>query len=195
MSEHEFGNSVENIQIIENVLSQEEHKKILDYTVNIEGWQKQPWGVEYFNVEKGLSPEIMDLLDKVHRITLKNCEDRYNIKLRVFDKQEVHVVRFETNFSMNQHIDTAGDFATIYYINDNYEGGEINFPWHDLKIKPKANSCVTFPSNQDYLHEVLKNIGERYSAPLWFNFEGSKYRGNINEIEGTADTVNFKKRN
>lgn len=189
MTEYEFGNSIENIQITENVLSEEEHKKLLDYVVKVDGWHKQPWGVEFFNLDKGLSLEIIDILDKIFRIALQKCEDRYNVKLRVFDKKEVHLIRFQSDFYMNKHIDTAGDFATIYYINDNYQGGEIHFPWHDLKIKPKANSFITFPSNQNYLHEVLKNNGDRYSSTLWFNFEGSKYRGNINEIEGTANTL------
>jgi Rps23 Pro-64 3,4-dihydroxylase Tpa1-like proline 4-hydroxylase len=75
---------------------------------------------------------------------------------------------------MNEHADTAGDFAVIYYLNDDYEGGEIHFMDHNLKIKPKANSFVTFPSNADYWHEVLENTNkERYSATQWFKFNGS----------------------
>jgi hypothetical protein len=184
-------NSVDNIQITEDVLSKEEHKKLLDYVVTINGWHKQPWGVEFFNSEKGMSDEIADLLDKIFRIAFQKCTDQYNAKLRTFEKREVHLVRFQTDFYMNKHIDTTGDFAVIYYINDDYEGGEINFPWHNLKIKPKANSFITFPSNKEYLHEVLKNTGDRYSSTLWFNFEGTPYRGNINEIEGTSKTVEY----
>lgn len=184
-------NSIDNIQITENVLSKEEHTKLLDYTLSVDGWHKQPWGVEYFNSEKGMSSEIIDILDKVMRLALQKCEDKHNIKLRVFKKQEVHLVRFQKDFHMNKHVDTAGDFAVIYYINDDYEGGEINFPWHELKVKPKANSFITFPSNQHYLHEVLPNSASRYSSTLWFNFEGTSYRGDINEKEGTARTVQY----
>jgi hypothetical protein len=192
MSEYEFGNSVENIQVTENVLSEEEYRKLLDYTVNIKDWHQQPWGVQYYNSEKGMSVEIVDILEKVFRLAHQQCTDRYNVNLRVFGKWEVHLVRFPAEFHMNKHIDTTGDFAVIYYINDNYEGGEINFPWHDLKIKPKPNSFVMFPSNKDYLHEVLKTInGTRYSSTLWFNIEGTPYRGNINETEGTARTVQY----
>ena len=191
MTEFNSENSIDNIQIIENVLSEEEHVKLLEYVVTIDGWHKQPWGVEFFNSEKGMTSEIADLLDKVFRIAYQKCTDRYNVNLRVFNKGEVHLVRFQKDFYMNKHIDTAGDFATIYYINDDYEGGEINFPWHDLKVKPKANSFITFPSNEHYLHEVLKNSADRYSSTLWFNIEGTSYRGNINEIEGTARTVEY----
>jgi predicted 2-oxoglutarate/Fe(II)-dependent dioxygenase YbiX len=46
---------------------------------------------------------------------------------------------------------------------------------YNLKIKPKANSFITFPSNSDYWHEVLKNtVKERYSSTLWFKFVGSE---------------------
>ncbi|MEY3311955.1 MAG: hypothetical protein RL348_1298 [Bacteroidota bacterium] len=189
MTEYDFGNSVENIHITENVLSEEDHKKLLDYTVNIKDWHTQPWGVKYFSFDKGLPLEIIDILDKVFRLGFRKCEEHFNVKFRVFDKHELHLIKFETDYAMNKHVDTTGDFAIIYYINDDYIGGEINFPWHDLKIKPKANSFVTFPSNQHYLHEVLKNTGERYSSTLWFNFEGSTYRGNINEYESTENTI------
>ena len=191
MTEFNSENSIDNIQITENVLSEEEHKKLLDYVVTVDGWHKQPWGVEYFNTDKGMTSEIADILDKIFRIAFKKCEDYHKVNLRVFQKKEVHLVRFQKDFYMNKHIDTAGDFAVIYYINDDYEGGEINFPWHNLTVKPKANSFITFPSNQHYLHEVLKNSGNRYSSTLWFNIDGTPYRGNINEVEGTAKTVQY----
>lgn len=181
MIKSNLGNSVNNIKIIENILSKEEHKELLDFAESINSWQAQPWGVKFF-VSKQMPEKIVDLLEKTFRIAYQECTNFYNVKLRVFERNEVHLIKFEKNYKMNQHVDTAGDFASIYYINDNYQGGEINFPDHNLKIKPNANSLIIFPSNEDYLHEVLENIEkERYSSTLWFNFEGSSYRGNINE--------------
>lgn len=191
MKEFNSENSIDNIEIIENVLSEEEHKKLLDYVVTVDGWHKQPWGVEFFNSEKGMSTEIANLLDKVFRIAWQKCTDKFSVNLRVFKKHEVHLVRFQKDFYMNKHVDTAGDFAVIYYINEDYQGGEINFPWHDLKVKPKANSFIMFPSNENYLHEVLPNSENRYSSTLWFNLDGTPYRGNINDIEGTAKTIQY----
>lgn len=185
---------INNIKVIENVLSEEEHQKLLDYTLNINSWQSQPWGVKFY-VSKDMPNEIVDSLDKVFRIAYQKCTDQYNAQLRVFEKSEVHLIKFDIGYSMNKHVDTTGDFAVIYYINDDYEGGEINFPEFNLKIKPNANSFIMFPSNDDYLHEVLTNTGkDRYSSTLWFNFEGSKYRGNINEIEGTANTIRAERK-
>jgi predicted 2-oxoglutarate/Fe(II)-dependent dioxygenase YbiX len=44
--------------------------------------------------------------------------------------------------------------SVFYYVNDDYEGGEIYFPDNNLLIKPEKNSLIMFPS--DLLHEVKK---------------------------------------
>lgn len=173
MINHSVGNSVNNIQVTENVLSKEEHKQLLEYAMSVDSWETQPWGVKFFT-SSGMPKEILDMLEKVFRTASKKCTDLYSAQLRIFERKEVHLIRFEKGYKMNEHADTAGDFAAIYYLNDDYEGGEINFPDHNLKIKPKANSFITFPSNKDYWHEVLENTGkERYSSTLWFHFAGS----------------------
>jgi hypothetical protein len=172
MTISELGNSVDNIQITENVLSIEEHRQLLYYTTNLDSWVTQPWGVKFF--KDGLPEQIISILEKVFRIADKKCRETYNVSLNVFERKEVHLIKFEKGYKMNEHADTTGDFAAIYYINDDYEGGEINFTDHNLKIKPKSNSLITFPSNENYWHEVLENtVKERYSSTLWFTIEGS----------------------
>jgi hypothetical protein len=173
MTEYNFGNSTDNIQITENVLSKEEHRQLLDYTESVDSWETQPWGVK-FVVSKEIPEKILDMLEKVFEIAYKKCIEAYSVELNPFEKRKIPLIRFEKGYSMNEHADTTGDFAAIYYINDDYEGGEINFMDHNLKIKPKANSFITFPSNSDYWHEVLTNTGkERYSSTLWFHLAGS----------------------
>jgi hypothetical protein len=173
MTNNSIGNSANNIHVTENVLPKEEHEQLLNYAKGIEAWETQPWGVKFF-VSKGMKKEIVDTLEKIFRTAFDKCTDLYNVELRVFERNEVHLIKFEKGYKISEHADTAGDFAAIYYLNDDYDGGEINFPDHNLKIKPKANSFITFPSNSDYWHEVLENTGkERYSSTLWFHFDGS----------------------
>lgn len=173
MTNSNLGNSVDNIQITENVLSKEEHHQLLNYVKNLDSWETQPWGVKTLS-PSAMPKEIAEILDKVFIIAHKKCVNFYNVELYPFKNTCVPLVKFEKNYKMNEHADTAGDFAVIYYINDDYDGGEINFMDHNLKIKPKANSFITFPSNSDYWHEVLENTKEeRYSATIWFKYEGS----------------------
>jgi predicted 2-oxoglutarate/Fe(II)-dependent dioxygenase YbiX len=56
------------------------------------------------------------------------------------------------------------------YLNDNYEGGEIEFVNSGIKIKPEAGSIIFFPSNFLYVHEVHPiTSGFRYSMPHWYH--------------------------
>jgi len=173
MNESRLGSSIENIKIEENVLSIEDHKQLVEYVEGVDSWKIQPWGVKVLP-PKAMSKEIIDILDKVFVFAYQKCIELYNVELYPFNNGEVPLVRFDEGYKMNEHADTAGDFAVIYYINDDYDGGEINFMDHNIKIKPKSNSFITFPSNADYWHEVLQNTGkERYSATKWFKFAGS----------------------
>lgn len=173
MTKPNLGNSVDNIQITENALSIEEHEQLLDYVKSIDYWDTQPWGVKVFPPDR-IPEKIHNMLDKVFINAYQQCIDFYGVELYAFENKQIPLIRFEDGYKMNEHADTAGDFAVIYYINDDYVGGEINFMDHNLKIKPKANSFIKFPSNADYWHEVLQNFGkERYSATKWFKFAGS----------------------
>lgn len=58
------------------------------------------------------------------------------------------------------------DYGSIIYINDNYLGGEIYFPQHQIEITPKAGTLIFFPSSKYYLHGVRKILaGVRYTSP------------------------------
>ncbi len=63
------------------------------------------------------------------------------------------------------------DFSSIYYINDDFDGGEIEFPALGITYKPKANSLVLFSNSwhEDSAHHV-KDVtrGIRYMAQGFF---------------------------
>ena len=60
--------------------------------------------------------------------------------------------------------------STVSYLNDNYEGGEIEFRQSKVRIKPSTGDIVFFPSNFLYVHEVMAvTNGTRYSMPHWYH--------------------------
>lgn len=60
--------------------------------------------------------------------------------------------------------------SSVSYLNDDYEGGEIEFRQSGVKLKPEAGSIVLFPSNFLYVHEVYPiKEGTRYSMPHWYH--------------------------
>ncbi|MBP2559201.1 Rps23 Pro-64 3,4-dihydroxylase Tpa1-like proline 4-hydroxylase [Neorhizobium galegae] len=61
---------------------------------------------------------------------------------------------------------TSRIFTGVYYLNEEYEGGEIYFPKFGVSLRPKAGSLLLFFS--EFLHGVQPiSAGERYSV-VWF---------------------------
>lgn len=60
--------------------------------------------------------------------------------------------------------------SVIAYLNDDYEGGELEFPHHGVKIKPQAGMLVVFPSNFAYSHIAHPvTSGTKYAIVTWLN--------------------------
>jgi len=66
-------------------------------------------------------------------------------------------------------------FGCVYYLNDNYEGGEIWFPNFDFSIKPKPNTMIFFPGDNEHLHGV-KNVskGTRHTIASFWGYDETK---------------------
>lgn len=61
------------------------------------------------------------------------------------------------------------DIAGLFYINDDYEGGELYFPNQGIKFKPKAGSAHFFPGDMNYIHGVTEiKSGIRYTVPFFW---------------------------
>jgi predicted 2-oxoglutarate/Fe(II)-dependent dioxygenase YbiX len=70
---------------------------------------------------------------------------------------------------------TCRDLSIIFYINDEFEGGELIFPNLHIQIKPKPGMMVCFPSDQNYLHGVVPiKSGMRYSIVSWATVKGEQ---------------------
>ena len=65
---------------------------------------------------------------------------------------------------------------SLFYLNDDYEGGELYFPLQDVKFKPKKGAAYFFPGDKNYIHGVTEiKSGIRYTCP--FFWEITKHTG------------------
>ena len=61
------------------------------------------------------------------------------------------------------------DLSSLFYLNEDYEGGELYFPQHDIEFKPKAGTLAFFPGDKNYLHGVNPiKLGKRYTCPIFW---------------------------
>jgi hypothetical protein len=82
------------------------------------------------------------------------------------------ILKYGPEQKVIDHIDDSQKhhrrISTVYYLNDNYTGGEIVFPRFEITYKPVANEFLVFPSNYVYNHSVLPvTEGTRYSVVSW----------------------------
>lgn len=126
----------------------------------------------YGEEQKFISSELFGALD----ITLDHyTKDLYpfaekNIKSR---EHTMHLLKYEKTGHLPAHQDqgiSTRVLSVLLYLNDDYEGGEIEFRHSDLVIKPDPGSVLFFPSNFLYVHEVHPvTKGPRYALPNWYH--------------------------
>ena len=60
------------------------------------------------------------------------------------------------------------DVSFLFYLNDQYGGGELEFYDLGLTIKPKKGMMIAFPSYHDFAHKVHPvTWGHRYTLVSW----------------------------
>jgi predicted 2-oxoglutarate/Fe(II)-dependent dioxygenase YbiX len=83
--------------------------------------------------------------------------------------------KYATGEEMGSHVDWNEkndqlEYSFVFYLNDNYEGGDIYWPNHNISVKPEAGSVVIFPSKEPYQHAVKKvTEGNKIFIPhFWY---------------------------
>lgn len=97
----------------------------------------------------------------------------------------------DENGIVKDRTDTTEDRSVLVYLNDDYYGGEIDFPKLGLALRPKAGSLIFFEGNEKTAHRVNEVMyGERHNliSFLW----PIKYAGKIPEFIDGVETFEFK---
>lgn len=82
------------------------------------------------------------------------------------------LLRFDKDHGYDTHCDQLGGnrnplklLSMIFYLNDDYEGGELVFPRQGIEYKPVAGDAIVFPSGFPYPHAVKPvTKGRRYAV-------------------------------
>jgi hypothetical protein len=180
-----FGDSKENIIFIENFISPEDLMRIQDFCINLKTFTPQPgdpWDnrVCSGSMIKSIGNGISNLLSKYQEKIKNNIQEYFNVILndnvphiviwRVGDGQAPHADKELPDGTPNMY--PGNDIASLMYINDDYEGGEVYFPKQDVQIKPKAGSAIFFPGDKEYLHGVhTVTSGQRFTSPAFWNIK------------------------
>lgn len=72
--------------------------------------------------------------------------------------------------------DVNRDITCVVYLNDDYQGGEVYFPFFDVEKKPNTGDILMYPGSWQYLHGVRKVEGVRYAIVVWFHTSPEMYQ-------------------
>ena len=68
------------------------------------------------------------------------------------------------------------DVSFLFYLNDQYGGGELEFRDLGLTIKPKKGMMIAFPSYKEFAHKVHPvTWGHRYTLVSWVETQKNLY--------------------
>lgn len=127
-------------------------------------------------------------------------KNRFNTAQVFIDHSElVQLTRYEVGQEYKQHVDyfnqantTAMDNdrcgTVIFYLNDDFEGGETYFPYINLTVKPKKGSALFFAYDYDISINSLTThaglpvlAGVKNIATVWIHY--LPYQGSQPEIQ------------
>lgn len=86
----------------------------------------------------------------------------------------VHSDNLDIDKEKYQKYNWSGHISNLIYLNDDYNGGELFFPHHNLKIKPEAGMLISFPGHWWNRHGILPASDTRFAMSVFFkikNFE------------------------
>lgn len=135
-------------------------------------------GVSYIeNPEIDLSNVVTSFntsLSKLFFDSFSPIEQDYKNEFGIFTTwhDSYGILKYGIGQKFTNHIDDHPDFhrriSFVYYMNEDYVGGEINFPRFGVSYKPAANEMIVFPSTYVYNHSVNEvTDGTRYAVVSW----------------------------
>jgi len=190
-----FGSSAENIKIYKNFIELEDLKVIQKFLPTIKEWmdagenQYADDGTCIYDASYWADRQCSwDILERIN-IEVYNIVDKYIQKMKQFLEQSFNVglstrppviIKWRPGMEQRPHADKQTndgkpnpfptyDINSLFYYNDDFKGGELYYPDHDLVIAPEPGLAVAHPGDVNYLHGVKPVIsGERYTTPSFY---------------------------
>jgi len=190
-----FGDSIKNIKIIENFVELNDLKTIQKFLPTITEWMDAgknqyaedgtcTYDASYWanrqcswEILQKININIYNLVDKYIEKMQRFLEDEFKVKLQ---KRPPVIIRWFPGLEQKPHADKqlndgspnpfpTYDINSLLYYNDDFEGGQLYYPQHDMEVTPKPGLAVAHPGDVNYLHGVkMVTSGERFTTPSFY---------------------------
>lgn len=143
-----------------------EYRDCYDLKIGPKHWSHLPENLS--DIKK-----IYDDYNSILNICLADYESRYNFKMEFMEA--INFVKYGEGQHFEVHTDSGFSYfctlSSVGFFNDNYDGGELWFPYLNLKFKPQKGDIIFFPSTYIFAHAALAvSNGTKYSAVTMYNY-------------------------
>ncbi len=179
------------IAIRENFLTTDETADLARFARMFTGWDTQDKGIWYgrfVHVGHIDNVQVREQLLTIRKRVRAEIVGAYQLTRPLF-ADTLQVVRWPEGSDQRPHADSENpdgtphpyawrSYASILYLNDDFEGGQIYFPQLGLAPPIRAGMLVFFPGTLDYVHGVSTiTRGVRYTVASFWTFDPSRQDG------------------
>lgn len=161
---------IKEVLVHDNFLSIEECDRVLD-VFNQEPFSANISNDIWANRVKHITEYGRDLDRRLKDDRLKTCEQYFNKKFKMIN---LNITIWNSGNQMPPHLDNVEHrfanrhYASLIYLNDGFEGGQLYIPQLRFELFPKKGQLVCFEGGK-YLHGVREiTKGTRITSICWF---------------------------
>lgn len=124
---------------------------------------------EKYNTSSNKIKYIYKSIDNVINYVSKDYSEKLGIELG--ERAPLCISKYSESKFMGPHTDeqSGAQISAVLYLNDDYSGGELNFPNQNVSIKPISGSIIIFPSVSPYVHDPQPSYkSEKYICPVFW---------------------------
>lgn len=194
-----FGTGPENVHILEGFIDPDDVFAISCFSRTISRWANAKeenefdengvctYDASYWNNRQCSSEILEEINSDIYNLIffyIKKMEAYINETYKcIVSTRPPCIIRWFPGIEQKPHADkqlpdgspnpfTNYDINSLFYWNDDFEGGELYYPQHGIVVKPKPGLAVVHPGDIHYLHGVKPIIsGERFTTPAFYTVE------------------------
>lgn len=190
-----FGTTADNIVVIKNFVDADDLLAVRAFLSTIDEWVDPGenkyaddgtclYDADYWrnrqcsgDIIHRINPQIFSIIEYyIHKMKTL-LELRFNVLL---SPRPPVLVKWITGTEQQPHADKQlndgspnpfpdYDLNSLIYYNDEFDGGELYYPQHDIEIKPEPGLAVAHPGDIHFLHGVRPiTSGERWTTPSFY---------------------------
>ncbi len=134
------------------------------------------YSLDISHAAKSNNKVCQDISNQVYTVLLATTAP-YISKMKIQElsyHEHYQMLKYPVSAEYKEHYDgstaTGRSISAIAYLNDDYEGGEIEFSNFKVKIKPESGMLILFPSNYAYTHIAHPvTSGTKYAIVTWIH--------------------------